>query len=214
MKFSEKDLKDRGFTLIEILVVISIIAILSGLIFPTLALAKRKANISMAHSYLKQEFLVLEMYSGDNDSVYPDYQVVKSDPKMRLPCSPLDTWDKACWNRPEPMLGSFGYIVPMRSQFTRELFPSGSTMPILCDAFSADYRLAKFDGMLPNFDKCLFDLTCEVPEKLWFAFTDGSIRIQRHRRPPRDFEEASSLGPRQVFTWPSAFSDARAPSFQ
>ena len=216
MKVKQKQSKGvaLGFTLVEILVVVAILAILSGLIFPTFASAKRQAKITVAHSNLRQQFLVLEIYAGDNESTYPDFDVVKQDKKMQLPCSPLDTWDTNCWGRSAPMLGSFGYIVPMKELFTHELFPSGTTMPILCDAFSSDYRLGKFDGFIPDINKCASNWTCEVPEKVWFAFTDGSIRIERHRAPPTNGADAAMAGLRALFTWHSIFIDARAPAFQ
>lgn len=203
-----------GFTLVEILVVIAIIAVISALLFPTFVTAKRQAKITVAHSNLRQQFLALEIYAGDSESVYPDYDVVKADKKMQLPCSPLDTWSDDCWSRPAPMLGSFGYIVPMKDLFTRELFPAGATMPILCDAFSSDYRLGRFEGFVPDIEACSSSWTCEVPEKIWFAFTDGSIRIERHPKAPANGAEAAAAGARMVFTWPSIFNKARSNAYQ
>ena len=63
---------DEGFTLIELLVVIAIIAILAGLLLPTLAKAKEKGYRAACFNNQKQLLLAHLMYLGDNnDQIAP-----------------------------------------------------------------------------------------------------------------------------------------------
>lgn len=67
--------RDSGFTLVELLVIIAIIAILASLLMPTLVLAKLKAQTAQCISNLKQMQLAWTMYSSD----FSDYLAPNSD---------------------------------------------------------------------------------------------------------------------------------------
>jgi prepilin-type N-terminal cleavage/methylation domain-containing protein/prepilin-type processing-associated H-X9-DG protein len=60
----------RGFTLIEVLVVIAIIAILAAIIFPVFSRAREKARQTQCLSNEKQIGAALIMYADDHDGYY------------------------------------------------------------------------------------------------------------------------------------------------
>lgn len=75
-----------GFTLVELLVVISIIAMLLSILVPSLSAARRKARKVVCQSNVKQWGVMLVLYTGDNDSrFFPG-------PSGKVP-PPSDPWD-------------------------------------------------------------------------------------------------------------------------
>lgn len=61
----------HGFTLIELLVVIGIIAILIGLLLPTLAAARRTGQQVACAANIKQIGTALELFANDHKGSYP-----------------------------------------------------------------------------------------------------------------------------------------------
>lgn len=75
----------KGFTLVELLVVITIIVVLAGLATPQIFKALKKAALAEHINNGKQVKLALDMFAMDNDGVYPSqdsaefYEIPASD---------------------------------------------------------------------------------------------------------------------------------------
>ena len=61
----------KGFTLVEMLVVIAVIVILAALLFPVISSARQKAQRTVCLNNLRQIYLGVRMYSDDANDVSP-----------------------------------------------------------------------------------------------------------------------------------------------
>ena len=61
----------QGFTLIELMIVIAIIAVLAGIMIPNFVKAREEARRTASIENLKSIGTALEMYAADNDGCYP-----------------------------------------------------------------------------------------------------------------------------------------------
>jgi prepilin-type N-terminal cleavage/methylation domain-containing protein len=63
--------KAKGFTLIELMIVIAIIAILAAILVPNFLRARAQGQLTACKSNLKNIGTAMEMYSTDNQGRYP-----------------------------------------------------------------------------------------------------------------------------------------------
>ncbi len=75
---------ERGFTLIEMMIVVAIIAILVTILVPNLMQARSQAQTAACESNLKEIATALELYETDHDA-YPDSGTVDGNNSDFLP---------------------------------------------------------------------------------------------------------------------------------
>lgn len=69
-----KKLNKKGFTLIELMIVIAIIAILAAILVPNFVKARAQGQLTACKSNLKNIGTAAEMYSADHNGRYPTSQ--------------------------------------------------------------------------------------------------------------------------------------------
>jgi prepilin-type N-terminal cleavage/methylation domain-containing protein len=73
--------RKKGFTLIELMIVIAIIAILAAVLVPNFMRAREASRLTACKSNLKNISTAVETYSNDNDGIYPgdtNFKEIKS----------------------------------------------------------------------------------------------------------------------------------------
>lgn len=75
----------RGFTLVELMVVIVIIGVLAGLVMPVVVWIRRSARSAECKNNLRQIYVALEVYRNANDGYYPYAAILPSEGLNDLP---------------------------------------------------------------------------------------------------------------------------------
>jgi len=81
-KHSTRAVGRGGFTLVELLVVIGIIALLISILLPALNLAKRKAQAVACSSGIRQIYLAMALFAQDNKGHLPRPYLISTPPEV------------------------------------------------------------------------------------------------------------------------------------
>lgn len=72
MKGGYKNFHKKGFTLLEIMIVIAIISILAMVLIPSFTAARNQAKLTSCQTALRNISTIVENYSVDNNDKYPN----------------------------------------------------------------------------------------------------------------------------------------------
>lgn len=193
--------KGRAFTLVELLVVISILGLLAGLAVPAIGSARRKADTAGCQSNLRQIFLATQTAATDNGGKYVAFKVFPWDPNGQLNYKAGEGWG----DQPEPR--SIGEVLAPYLGFsptnTMDVDPAMIPRVLCCPAAQKNkrndwikkYAQVRYNGYatgraFPPFGAARAMLLMDVcwgdwPEENWshrspahvnVAYADGSIR--------------------------------------
>lgn len=132
-----------AFTLIEMLVVMAIIMVLTAILYPVLAQAKKAANTAVCLSNMRQIGIASQLYLGDHDDTY--FPAARYDPQPGL--QPQVTWigyDNS--NTGTAQGGFYGDITKSAKYAPR---------PGLIDIYIRDLRIVKCPNQSPDIQSAL-----------------------------------------------------------
>ena len=97
----------KGYTILEILIVISIIAILAGLIFPVYSTAKLRSKRTICLNNLTQIGSALQMYANDWNGCAPPYTTLPNPTIWISDSDPPIVYDLRPFNNPKGLKQCF-----------------------------------------------------------------------------------------------------------
>jgi prepilin-type N-terminal cleavage/methylation domain-containing protein len=197
-----------GFTLVEIVIVITIIAILAAVTYPVFARARDEAHLTRTVSNMRQLGISLLIYFDENGDL-PVGDTARNFGSKAITCDTRDHWRQNCDTMPTrgPMIGSFGYVrlVPAferKEDWDKALAREGDAEAILLNSiFYGSRRVEPFQGSYPPRSCLGINPTCAMPDRFpKFLFSGGASAR---------FKRTLVTTPHQVsyriFNWPVSF---------
>lgn len=126
--------RPHGFTLVEMLVVISIIGVLSALLFPAFLTVQGKARQTVCSSNLRQIGLSVTMYTQDYDGLYPHA------------VDPMDRFAPGVWSR----FPTFASAIPQIGLVHQVLQPYVVSASIFSCPADTGFANGDFNGLPLN----------------------------------------------------------------
>lgn len=207
-------IKKRGFTLLEIVIVMAVMGILASVIYPVFVRARLDAKRATSTSNLRQCWLTLRMYCDDHggDRAMPTGEVATQVLKAAPTCDPNDTWRTSCDEEfGPPLVGSYAYVryidhgninaAPLSSQEGWNAFLSYKPNPtLMASIYYADSVPEPFQGNSPPMAPGNF----YMPNRVLYLGLDGSVRSENEDigRPYSDDDPGSGM---RIFMWSSLF---------
>lgn len=160
--------RHRGFSLVEVLVVIAVIAVLASLLWPVFFQVRRSADSANCISNLRQCLQAVKMYEGDYGAVPVD-------------APPENTWREQLF----PYVKERRVFLCSQDRTKGEVYRMGGQIPSSFAYYLNSYTLAKFGGLPPSPRSPL--LICRSHELYQgiIGRYDGSIELpppHRYRR--------------------------------
>jgi len=188
----------EGFTLVELLVVITIIAILASIMFPTFSRARQKARAVVCISNLVQLGMAALMYTDDSDGLLPPFAYTVT--------LPDDTWQYQYWYALEE-----GTAPNFTYDFRKGLLQPyiGSTEMLRCPDFLPDHPIYG-GGLGYGYNKSLSWPPVSLSQVKWpsetIMFGDSALHYDPLAWPPppvSDFTWESSMiaSPQTLLEW-------------
>ncbi len=191
----------RAFTLVELMIVVGIVAVLTGLILAGTLGARRAAHGVGARVAAKQLVVATILYAGDHDDRLPFLDSLRNIVKEEDFMDRRDAWGDRDRTM-TPLVGSFSYYFgaldqrpnPIRLDLGRGGFEK---FPLFINIFESDRTPAFFEGEVCPFLK---RNSCDHPKRIGCVGIDGTYRLTHLSANDR-------IG--NVFTWTINMSRCR-----
>ncbi len=121
-------LKRRGFTLIELMIVVAIIGILAAIAIPNFVRFQARSKQSEAKTNLKALFTAQKAYYGEKDAYVTDGSIIGFAPEQGNRYR-YDFGGGATWNRPGTTPGSYSVISADSSRIQATIAAAATAIP-------------------------------------------------------------------------------------
>ncbi len=121
-------LKKKGFTLIELMIVVAIIGILAAIAIPNFVRFQARSKQSEAKTNLKALFTAQKAYYGEKDAYLTDGSIIGWAPEQGNRYR-YDIGGTTAWTRPGAVTGSYGVILQDTTRIASTIATAATSIP-------------------------------------------------------------------------------------